>query len=257
MKLMTYNILNGGEAGLDKVIEAVKREAPDYLTINEANTFSDNNNRVLKKFAKETGFEHYDIALSGEYEYHVAVFSKQLFKEIHKLTPLMRACIVAVIDTEMGQISIASLHLTPYSEDLRHPEIDKIVAFQKKYPNRVLMGDMNSLSRLDGYHPNMMKNFNEMQTKKFTTNGKLRFDAIDKIMSVGYVDSAVELHKNTDFTAPTSINEYAAHSNMRLDYIFVSESLKSRINDYKVVKNELTNTASDHYPVLLSITMSK
>ena len=35
---MSYNILNGGEAGLDLVIDVVKKEAPDYLTINEANT---------------------------------------------------------------------------------------------------------------------------------------------------------------------------------------------------------------------------
>ena len=42
MKLMSYNILNGGEAGLDLVIDVVRSESPDYLTINEANTFAQN-----------------------------------------------------------------------------------------------------------------------------------------------------------------------------------------------------------------------
>src|SRR3990172_8489619 len=121
MKLMTYNILNGGEAGLDLVVDVVKRESPDYLTINEANTFTANGNKVLKDFAHKAGFNYYELALSGEYDYHVAALSKYPLKQVHKLQPLMRACVISVIETELGEISVASLHLTPYTEDLRHP----------------------------------------------------------------------------------------------------------------------------------------
>lgn len=45
---MTYNILNGGECGLDKIVKAVVGEAPDFLTINEANTFAADGNKILK-----------------------------------------------------------------------------------------------------------------------------------------------------------------------------------------------------------------
>lgn len=246
---MTYNILNGAEAGLNLIIDVIKQESPDYLTINEANTFAENNNEILKKIAKVTNFPYYELAFSGEYDYHVAAFSKYPFKKIHKLTPLMRACIVALVETELGEISIASLHLTPYTEDLRHSEIDLITSFQKSYKNRILMGDMNSLSRYDQYDESIVKHFNNMQIKKFTTDGKLRFDAIDKILSVGYFDPAYHLKKNKEYTAPTSINEYNAHSNMRLDYIFLSQSLMPHLKKYKIVINELTEKASDHYPV--------
>ncbi|MBI4599968.1 endonuclease/exonuclease/phosphatase family protein [Candidatus Uhrbacteria bacterium] len=253
MKLMTYNILNGGQQGIDAIIEVVRREAPDYLTLNEANTFAADDNRLLKEFAGRAGFPFFDIALSGEHDYHVAVFSTYPLRETHKLTPLMRACLIARIDTECGPISIASLHLTPFTEDMRDEEIDRIIKFQKSCPNRILMGDMNSLSRYDGYDPGMVEHFNDMQLKKFTTNGNLRFDAIDKIMSVGYHDTAVELGKNNEYTAPTAINEFAAHSNMRLDYIFLSESLTPYLKDYRVIKNELTENASDHYPVVAEL----
>lgn len=250
---MTYNILNGGEAGLDLVIDVVKSESPDYLTINEANTFAANDNKILKDFAAKTGFRHYELALSGEYDYHVAAFSKYPFKKVTKLQPLMRACVVALVETELGEVSIASLHLTPYTEDLRHPEIDLILKHQDRFKNRILMGDMNSLSPDDGYSQKMIKNFNNMQLKKFTTDGKLRFDAISKILKTGYVDSGVKLGKNREHTAPTTINEYFAHSNMRLDYVFLSESLVPYLRNYKVVKTDLTDKASDHYPVVVEL----
>jgi exodeoxyribonuclease-3 len=235
------------------VIEVVKSENPDYLTINEANTFSADDNKILKDFASKTGFQHYELALSGEYDYHVAAFSKYPLKNIHKLQPLMRACIVAQIETPLGDISIASLHLTPYTEDLRHPEIDLILDYQKQFKHKVLMGDMNSLSPDDGYDEAMIEDFNEMQLKKFTSDGKLRFDAISKILSTGYTDSAVKTGKNREYSAPTTVNEYSAHSNMRLDYIFLSESLMPYLRSYGVVKTELSDKASDHYPVIVEL----
>ncbi len=249
MKLMTYNILNGGKERLSTIIEVIKQESPDYLTINEANTFANDENKILKEVASKTGFPFFDIALSGEYDYHVAVYSKYPFKKITKLQPLMRACLVAQINSAFGELSIASLHLTPYTEDLRHPEIDVIISFQNQFQNRILMGDMNSLSSHDNYDPKIIKSFNDMQIKKFTTNGKLRFDAIEKILSVGYYDSALRLGKNKEYTAPTAINEYEAHSNMRLDYIFLSENLTHHLKEYNVIKNSLTMKASDHYPI--------
>ena len=253
MKLMSYNILDGAVNTLSQIIDVVNSEAPDYLTLNEANTFANDNSKILKEFAHATGFPYFEIALSGEMDYHVAVFSKYPFIKIDKLQPLARACIVAKIESPIGRISIASLHLTPYSEDLRHPEIDKILEFQKSEENRILMGDMNSLSKNDNYNVEIVKNFNVEQTKKFTTDGVLRFDAIDKIMSVGYFDSAFELGENHETTVPTKSNQDPAHKFMRLDYIFVSKPLVERLKSYKVIKNELTDIASDHYPITLNL----
>lgn len=254
MKVMTYNILDGAVDTLQEIVEVVKKESPDYLTLNEANTFASGDNKILKVFAQETNFPYFDIALSGEYDYHVAVLSKYPFKSVNKLQPLARACLITLIDSPLGELSIASLHLTPYSEDLRHPEIDLILDFQKEYPNKILMGDMNSLSKNDGYDERIIADFNKTQIKKFTGNGKLRFDAIDKILSTGYQDSAVLLGKNKETTVPTPSNNDSSHAQMRLDYIFLSNSLSTHLSSYEVIKNELTNKASDHYPVVIEFT---
>ena len=253
MRLITYNILDGAIRTLPEITKIVQNEKPDYLTLNEANTFANENSKILKQFARETGFPYFDIALSGEHNYHVAVFSKYPFKEIHKLQPLARACFIGLIDSPLGELSVASLHLTPASEDKRNPEIDLIVSFQNRYGSRILTGDMNSLSRYDEYDQGMIKDFNEVQIGKFTTEGKLRFDAIDKILSAGYFDAAVQLKKNKERTVPTPVNKDIAHAQMRLDYFFLSHSLLTHLEEYAVLKNDLTNKASDHYPILVEL----
>lgn len=253
MKLMTYNILDGAVNTLPEIVEIVRRESPDYLTLNEANTFAHDDNKILKEFAKLTGFPYFDIALSGEFDYHVAVFSKFPLKLVKKLQPLARACLVAVIDTAFGELSIASLHLTPFSEDYRHPEIDVIIKSQKHYSHRVLMGDMNSLAKTDHYNKKLISNFNEVQLRKFTSDGQLRFDEIEKILSNGYHDSAVLRGEYHISTVPTASNTDGAHLPLRLDYIFLSDSLSSRLCSYKVIKTERTEKASDHYPVVIQL----
>jgi exodeoxyribonuclease III len=253
MKFMTYNIRDGAEASLPFVIEIVKRERPDYLTVTEANTFARAQNKILKAVAHEIGLLNYDIALSGEGNYHIAVFSTHPFKEVHKVQPLMRACVATTIETQLGRLSIASIHLTPHSEDLRLPEIDRIINFQKKYTHRMLIGDMNALSEHDHYSQEFIRRLNKIQLKKFTTHGHLRFDVIGKIMAVGYHDTALRLGRNNEHTVPTAVSNDAAHSTMRLDYIFTSETLLPYLTDYAVVKNDLTELASDHYPVLVNL----
>lgn len=251
MKLMTYNILNGGENGLENIVKVVRDEEPDFLTINEANAFDTNQNKILKWFAEKAGFRYYEIALSGKAEYHVVVFSKYKWEKTTQITPLTRSCIVTEFKTSAGRLSIASTHLTPFKEVERIPEINRILSYNKGIQNRILMGDLNSLSKIDGYKDEMITGFNEMQINKFTANGKLCFDAIDVITSNGFVDPAVILKQNTIQTAPTAINEKSAHTNMRLDYIFVSQPLISFVKSYRVIKNATSETASDHYPIVL------
>lgn len=250
MKLLTFNIFDGGNERLQIIIDVIKSQSPDYVTINEANTFSANNNKILKQVAKEIGTPYFDIALSGDMDYHVAVFSKYRLLNIRKLQPLDRACLISETETPIGLISIASLHLTPFSEKLRDRELDLILEEQKSFPNRILTGDMNSLSVEDNYPNNLVSEFNKVQLNKFTSHGSIRFDAVNKILSLGYYDAAVLKKRNHEPTVPTLINEDLAHSNLRLDYCFISKSLVPHLKKYKVVKNNFTNRASDHYPII-------
>ena len=246
--------MDGGTNRLDLILEIIKTENPDFLIINEANGFEKNDNQKLNKFSEEIGLPHFKLALSGEYYYHTAVFSKYPFEEIKEIKPLRNAGIFAVIETQFGEMSIIGAHLAPYAEEARLSEIDSIIGQQKQYPNKVLMGDMNSLSAEDGYDTAMIKGFNETQLNKFTTNGEFRFDVINKIISSGYSDSAAIFGKQMISTVPTEIKQDKAHlTNMRVDYIFISDSLKDKIKSYLVIKNNLTLKPSDHFPLAAEI----
>lgn len=253
MKLMTYNILEGATKTLLQVIEVVKRETPDYLVLNEANGFEKDNNKILKEFAKLTGFPYFDLALWNNDIYHIAIFSKYPLKKVYKIKPVERTYIVSLIDSPLGELSIVALHLSPKSEDIRLKEIHFIIDFQKKFTKSFLMGDLNSISRFDRHSPDFAASFNEKQKKKFTSRGKIRFDVIDTVNSAGYIDTAVAFSKNKESTVPTAANQDIAHAGtkLRLDYIFVSKSLEPNLKDYSVIKNDLANSASDHYPVAI------
>lgn len=251
---MIYNILNGGEDRFESVVKVIFNEDPDFLVINEANGFEKNSNQKLNKFSEKIGLPHFKLALSGEYDYHTAVFSKYPFKEAKDVKPLRNAGILAVIDTKSGEIAIVGAHLSPYTEDLRLSEIDLIINRQKQYPSKILMGDMNSLSAGDGYNEEMVKGFNDTQLEKFANDGKFRFDVVNKINSVGYVDTAVVFGRQKETTVPTKLNRDEAHLlDMRVDYIFVSDTLKNKVKSYSVIKNALTEKASDHYPIVVEI----
>jgi endonuclease/exonuclease/phosphatase family metal-dependent hydrolase len=250
MKLMTYNLLNGAVEQFDDVIKVVTANQPDILTINEANSFDTNNNQRLKEFALKTSLPYYHLAKCGDGDdYHVAVFAKKPFISLKEIKPMARAAILVVVDGPLGEIAMVSTHLTPYTEDLRIQEARRIINELKSYTNRIIMGDLNSLSGADGYKADIVKSFNDMQIKKFTANGKLRFDVMNTFYKARFTDTALALSQEKVITAPTSINEQEAHLNMRLDYILVSDNLKNKIQQYTVIKNVLTKKASDHYPV--------
>lgn len=255
MKLMTYNLLNGAKNTMDSVVQVANDQSPDILFLNEANGFDVNNNQILDEFAAATSFPYKHLARCGDgNDYHVAIFSKQPWSKLVEVKPLDRAGILVVVDSPFGEVAILGTHLTPYTEDMRLKEASTILAALEPYDQKIIMGDLNSLAGVDDYRDSMIGDFNDMQFKKFTSDGHLRYDVMRMFEHAGFIDAAQNAAKSRDITAPTMINEHGAHTNMRLDYILISSSIADRLTDYCVVKNELTNYASDHYPVVAELT---
>lgn len=256
MKLMTYNILGGWEDRIDLIIETVLDESPDYLVINEANSFVPDVSGHLERLAEATELSYAVAAPSGKDTFHVLLFSKKPFDYVQFLTPLVRAGAFAMVDTALGQLTIVGTHLTPFTEDERLAEIKSILKAVETHPNTIIMGDLNALSPHDDYSHLSWEEMNTIQREKFTTDQQLRFDTIRTIEEAGFVDSAVVRDSNHMPTSPTAITHDIAHANMRLDYVFVSRPLADTVVDYRVVKTENTEIASDHYPVVVELKRS-
>lgn len=249
MNILSYNILDGGLYRIPLILKVIKKASPDFLAIQEANIFFDDNQKILKQFSIELELQYFDISKSPE-GYHVASFSKYPFKQVSKLQGFRNACLQVVIETELGEISISNTHLHPYEEEIALNEISGAIEAQKDYRNRITLGDLNSLSPEDNYQTALMESFNDIQIKKFTENGKFRFRVISELLSNDYVDSAVSLNKNKLNTVPTKSATDEAHMALiRLDDIFVSNSLATHLKLYEVIKTNKSDQASDHYPV--------
>jgi len=262
MKLITYNILHGGvdERGSRlPIIETVAKELnPDFLALQEAACFEENNYEQLRRMGEQTGCAYQAISFgsgrqskNGKKE-HVVSLSKLTMKQINDFQLKFRnAALETVIDSAIGEISICNAHLNPHTEEERLAEIDLILNAQSAYKYKIVVGDMNSLSPHDKYDAEMINRFNEKQLAKFTEEGKLRFDAISKFKRAGYVDAAYLAGINAVNTVPTKLNIDPDHElPLRLDYVLVSELLAPHVKRVLVVKNQNTEKGSDHYPVL-------
>lgn len=254
ISLLSYNILEGGQNRFDEIVSVVKDLKPDILCLQEVNGWEEEDWKTLKLFAFKTGFKTYELGEANNSQYHVATFSKLPILFHQTFVGIQNASLHMVVDTNAGELSVCNVHLSPYEEDYRMEEIDKILKSQLKYKNSIICGDLNSLSFHDGYKNELVSQFNMTQLKKFTKGGKLTFDVVVKVEGQQYKDVAVLKKKNATATVPTIMSQDAAHRTpLRLDYVFVSQALNSRIYSYEVVRNKQTDSVSDHYPILTKI----
>ena len=265
MKLATYNILYGGAgpaaSRLPRIIDVLKNIAPDFVAIQEANNFHLDDKAILKKMSAELSARYFDISVGWAESKHgfgtfgVAGLSRLKVRTIDTHDRRFKnGMLHSVVTSPIGDISIVSAHLRADTEDDRLPEAEWIIQIQKNYEHRVVMGDLNSLSPLDTYPPALIGAFNGKQRKKFTADTQLRCDVLQRLFDNGYRDAAAAGGVNGTMTVPTASNADAAHQTpLRVDYVLLSESLLNRLTGVAVIKNEKTDAASDHYPVVCEL----
>lgn len=153
--------------------------------------------------------------------------------------------------TQLGEVAIVLLHLNPRDEDARLAELEKLMPIVKPFSHCILMGDFNSLSPSDPYnHSDLLTTFQDIGLKKFGTTS-LRFDCINFLKNHGLMDVMDALQKPFMATVPTPTNVDFEHAaTLRLDYMFISPSLVTYLTNAEVIKNKITGTISDHYPIL-------
>jgi endonuclease/exonuclease/phosphatase family metal-dependent hydrolase len=78
-------------------------------------------------------------------------------------------------------------------------------------------------------------------------------EVIERIKKAGYLDAAVITQKEQIHTVPVTQDSDVVYHDLRLDYVFLSNSLAERTVDYRVIINEITRVCSDHYPIIAYI----
>ena len=153
------------------------------------------------------------------------------------------------------KINIDVIHPYPTISEKEKAKWVADILNKKEMPH-ILLGDFNAFSPKDKYKhkfSTIVKEFTAFQGSKEkamkNAEGSLKCLMLKKIISKGLIDTYLQCNKKYEGTLPTK--NYALFKNksgtMRIDYIFCSKKFK--VLDAGIIKNKLTEKASDHYPI--------
>lgn len=253
-KILSYNVYEGfrKDSSLIKRFQVwVKERNPDVVGFQEMNGFS---KEELTAFAEATGYP-YNV-LQKRVGFPIALISKFPISNVYKVTKGMKH---GFVYAKILDYNIFVTHLNPKSYLERISETDTLLSYINKIPKKekiILMGDFNNMSVLDKMNydnPDKMKRVinsekNNPETK-ILNNGAIDFTVTQKLLDAGLYDSWRLFNNNYEKSAPTKIRNHKNYT--RIDYIWINEAVKNKSIDATIVKDDFTDFASDHYPMLL------
>ena len=251
--IASYNILSGGEDRLGYISNVIRKINPDICGILEAVGWQ-KRKLYFKKFTNNLGYKFFTIA-TGNSKYNIAFFSKESI-EVKVIKKRIRHVILQAGITcgPFKGLSIFFVHFSPVSEAERLLETEELFKHVSKLNSSIILGDINSLSASDPYNrKKLLDILRKKNISKFGTD-KLLFDVVKEFESMGLVDAARHLKYPFTFTTPTPSNKDFTHAaNLRLDYAFLSKNVLKSLKKIKILKNKITNEASDHYPLIIKL----
>lgn len=253
LRVMTYNILDGGENREAHILEVIKTAKPDVVILQEV--FTEN---FLKFLSQSLGMNYY--IGTGNKKRKTALLSKlpvRTFKSHHPIFPIWRNFIDAEIEFEPNKMArIIGVHpmanLGVVFEVWRFLEASYIIKHLQKSKSHfnVIAGDFNAIA------PNEKVNTENMPVWLkwiiYLQGNRVYHFSIEKFISAGFTDCFRLLNSDDGFTLPPP------EPNARLDYIFVNAEMKKYLKRSWVVReSESANLASDHYPVMAEFSISE
>jgi exodeoxyribonuclease-3 len=264
VKLVSYNILDGGEGRADPLAEVILAQGPDVVALVEAQ-----DSAVLERIASRLKMdfilgEHHRKGGEGRRQ-AAALLSRWPISETINHAPLHadapKSLLEAtVIDPAGRQWTVGVVHLharaTLADEKRRRAELDVVLgAFAvHRQANRphILCGDFNATAPTQRVDPDRCK---PKTRKEWKANGKmLTRRAVQKILAAGYTDTLhavapadADLEGGKDGTFTTQ------HPGQRIDYIFTFGIDRPAIRRAWIEHDRLAKYASDHFPVGVEI----
>ncbi|MFN8413224.1 MAG: endonuclease/exonuclease/phosphatase family protein [Anaerolineales bacterium] len=246
IRVMTYNILNGGQTRENSILDVIQTAKPDVIILQEV--FSD---ELLKFLSDALGMDYYMGA--GNKKRKVALLSKlpiHSFKNHHPLFPIWRNFIDAEVEIEPNKtINIIGVHPIanlgfPF-EIWRFWETKHILNYvqKSKIESCLIAGDFNAIAPKEKVKTENMPNW--LKWIIYLQGNRVYHFSLQALISAGFTDCFRLLNSDAGFTLPPPT------PNARLDYIFANDKMKNHLKNCWVVRDpKSTNLASDHYPVM-------
>jgi endonuclease/exonuclease/phosphatase family metal-dependent hydrolase len=249
MRLVSYNILDGGEGRADPLAETLLAQRPDIVVLVEAD-----DQAVLNRIASRLGMDF----IRGEGKKGAAaILSRWPIRDSINHAPLRphitKTLLEATIEQPGGPAwSVAALHLhaqaSEAAETIRMGELEDVldVFAQHRDSGRahILAGDFNSNSPLQEIDPQRCKPGTRQQWQE--NGGQIPRRVIQKLMDQGYIDTLAARDPSAARTQGSFTTQFPGQ---RVDYIFTYGLPTQAIGAAWIEQDRLAQFASDHFPV--------
>lgn len=264
IKVVEYNLLDGFFDRNEKNIlvpnekrkkvaqKIIKKENPDILVLTEADHTK--NRKSSQDYKKIFNFPHGFFASKKlpHRDFGIGILSKFPIIEKEKILLPKSRWIKTSIKIDDKIIYVDAVHPNPHNTPKEKEELFKELIGRKKNPF-IVAGDFNSIHPEDEYDKNkMLGNF----SRKLKDNQKaikvveeiFKAKTMKFLLKQGLRDTYKEKKEKQDYSYHTKLR---GNNLMRIDYILCSKEFK--ILNSGIIKNKLTEEASDHYPIFAEL----
>ena len=248
MRLLTYNILKGGEGREAEIVGVIRATAPDVAVVQEVREEAH-----FRRIAAALGMAPRLAAMHGRVPLRVGLLSRLPILGFRTLRPwpVWPGCVEAVVRPEDGiPLTVYGVHLAAYYpwflERCRAHQVRALLRHVRHAaPGRhLIVGDFNAVA--PGDRASLVQAPLWVRAQTWFQLGHITRRALGPLLEAGYTDCFRELHPEEDgFTLPS------VDPQVRLDYAFAAPSLNEALRECRVITSPKEVTvASDHLPLL-------
>ncbi|MBA2453318.1 MAG: endonuclease/exonuclease/phosphatase family protein [Chloroflexia bacterium] len=237
MKVLSFNIFDGGKKRLAEISGMVRRHNPDVVALLEANSRSN-----VTALARELGM--HQVFGKANSRHHIAWLSRLPIErsENYRLPILSKTLLEIEVIWREAPLRLFATHLAGGADSV-HPaeEVPSVLDVLRPVGGQphLLVGDFNALRPCDpvGIPPNG----DEEMSDGVDADPR---QTIRLILQAGYLDCYRVCNPDTPgYTYPTDSPW------LRLDYIFASPELTASLHRCDIDTCDGAQRASDHFPV--------
>lgn len=253
MRIVSYNILNGGEGRADPLAEVIEAQRPDVVALVEAECPP-----VVERIANRLKMDYVVAEANGTAAALLSRFPIESSINLALLHPdvLTRSCLRVTLQGRDETLDAGVVHLHAYAfegdEHVRLREIERVLrVFEPlRLANQphLLIGDFNASSPDQQIEISRCR---QSTQQAFSANGgRIPRRVVQRILDAGYLDALSR-------AAGGAIDQVGSFSTQspgeRVDHMFSFGIDPNRMAHAHVEQDRLAKYASDHFPVFLEI----
>ena len=251
MRLLTYNIREGGVGRAEELAEVIRAANPDVVALQEAR-----HPELEERLATLAGFR-----FSGSRRSHSTGFLSRVpvLDYAWRHPPRTRHALLELSLAD-GLPRVFVLHLrawfSRWSEQRRARELrgllegirQQLIREQHAFAFHVLAGDFNALAPGERFDPSPMPAW--IRGMIWLSGRDIARSTIEMMRTDGYVDAWRTIHPDSAQEPGFTFPVWNPH--VRLDYVFTPAAYAARVSACEVRRTpEAARRASDHFPLLV------